>query len=158
MLFDCLIIGSGAAGLSTALALCRVVRRSAVFDTMVHRNRFAPRMHTIPTWYFGPLAQSLQSTSTDEVDRDHAEPATYRQTARKEIEDRYPGLVTFTGTGVTTVKKTETGTFELQDRDGQTWHGKKLVLAVGSQDLFPPIEGYESCWGQRIYQCLFCDG
>jgi hypothetical protein len=30
---------------------------------------------------------------------------------------------------------------------------------MGTKDVLPKeIEGYEDCWGESIYQCLFCDG
>ncbi|KAJ3147424.1 hypothetical protein HDU86_007974 [Geranomyces michiganensis] len=143
MIYDVLVIGGGPAGLSAALALCRNLRHTVLFDIPLHRNRFARKMHNVPTW-------------------DHRDPADYRKASREELDARYPGHVTFVDKEAVTVTKfvqdDKLELFKVTDSSSNEWTGKKIILAVGSQDIYPELEGYGELWGSRIYQCLFCDG
>ncbi|ERF72163.1 hypothetical protein EPUS_02954 [Endocarpon pusillum Z07020] len=134
---DVLIIGSGPAGLSSALALARALYNVIVFDSGVYRNQSSPYMHTLPTW-------------------DHRDPKEYRDAARAEVVTRYD-TVKFHDSAVESIQKTEQG-FEALTADGQTWTGRKVILASGVKDIMPDIEGYDSCWVKGIYHCLFCKG
>ncbi|KAF4636589.1 hypothetical protein G7Y89_g1491 [Cudoniella acicularis] len=136
---DVIIIGGGPAGLSAALCLSRARYKTAIFDSGVYRNAAAPHMHMVPTW-------------------DHGDPKKYRATARAELSDRYGEVVTFVDLAVTSVKKEEAGTFYAVDSSGQSWRGRKLILATGVKDIFPDIPGYEECWIKGIFHCLFCHG
>lgn len=33
-----------------------------------------------------------------------------------------------------------------------------MILATGVQDIYPDIPGYDECWGNSIFHCLFCHG
>lgn len=55
-------------------------------------------------------------------------------------------------------RESGSGVFQVVDEAGETWRGKKVILATGVNDVFPDIEGYAECWGESIYQCMFCDG
>lgn len=138
-LYDAIILGAGPAGLSAALALCRVRRTAVVFSTPDFRNKQAYRAHTI-------------------LSRDHTPPAEIRAAGRSDI-DKY-GTTKFVERAITTARKLESeNLFEVKDQDGETWRGRKIVLAMGSRDILPTdIEGYAEGWGYDIYQCLFCDG
>ena len=71
--------------------------------------------------------------------------------------------------------------FVVEERIGKIWKGKKLVMAVGSREVLPDIEGYKENRPENMlvllfggvsvircytlltgcldrYQCLFCDG
>ena len=138
-LFDALIIGAGPAGLSAALALCRMKRTSVVFSTDTFRNDAAHRAHTV-------------------LSRDHQPPSEIRRIGREQIEAY--GTTAFEERAVLKARKTEVG-FEVEDETGEVWKGRKVVLAMGARDVLPTeqdLEGYAECWGQSIYQCLFCDG
>ena len=130
---DVLIIGGGPAGLSAATTLVRQAHTAVIFDSGIYRNEKAHHMHTIPTW-------------------DHKNPAEFRAKARKDLE-RY-NTVTFQTTEITTVKKNEDGHFEAIGENGQTWTGRKLILATGVEDVYPNIEGYAKCWVEGMFVLL----
>ncbi|KAH7325834.1 thioredoxin reductase glit-like protein [Stachybotrys elegans] len=132
------IIGGGPAGLTAAGTLARQLHTAVVFDTKTYRNRNASHMHMIPTW-------------------DHRDPQEFRAEARRNILANY-STIQFADVGVTRVEKLSGSKFKVLDESGKEWNVKKLLLAVGSSDTYPEIEGYESLWGRRIYQCLYCHG
>ncbi|KAF2722604.1 FAD/NAD(P)-binding domain-containing protein [Polychaeton citri CBS 116435] len=138
-LFDVLIVGGGPAGLSAALALCRVKRTAAVFDDERYRTYSASLSHNFLT-------------------RDRVSPADIRAYGRADI-DRY-GTTNFVGRSLVHARKDEmANVFEVEDAEGDRWRGCKLIIAAGSTAVFPPhIEGYAENWGSNIYQCLFSNG
>ena len=140
-LFDAIIIGAGPAGLSAALALCRMKRTTVVFSTNSFRNDRAQHAHTV-------------------LSRDHQPPSEIRRVGREQIEAY--GTTHFVQRAVLSARNVLDGgreVFEVEDDGGEGWKGKKVVLAMGTKDVLPKeIEGYEDCWGESIYQCLFCDG
>jgi len=143
-LYDALILGAGPAGLSTALSLCRVKHTSAIFSTASFRNDPAYRAHTV-------------------LSRDDQPAADIRRLGRLDIE-KY-GDAHFVERGAASARQATVSSsdgnvsgFEVADDSGEVWRGRKLVLAIGSKDIYPEIPGYEQCWGNTIYQCLFCEG
>ncbi|PTB62199.1 FAD/NAD(P)-binding domain-containing protein [Trichoderma citrinoviride] len=159
--YDALVIGSGPAGLSSALTLARVCRSSIIFDTGEFRNQGAKEMHTF-------------------LSRDGIPPEKFRSIARQQIEDKYSDHVTFVPAKIVAVSNTEIVPgykgFQAVDSLNNTYLGRKLVLATGVEDVLPTdIEGYKENWPQhmqvlshpfddigtdscRSYQCPFCDG
>ena len=130
-LLDVLIIGGGPAGLSAATGLARQLYTAVVFDSGVYRNQLAKHMHNVLTW-------------------DHQNPADFRKKGREDILKRY-ATISFQDTEVKSVAKSVKGHFELEDAQGKTWKGRKLVLATGVKDVFPDIEGYGNCWARGMY-------
>jgi gliotoxin/aspirochlorine biosynthesis thioredoxin reductase len=132
--YDVLIIGSGPAGLSTATALARQLHTAVVFDSGVYRNARTKHMHNVPTW-------------------DHRDPAEFRAKAREDLFARYD-TVRIENIAVKAVRGLEGGGFEAEDEKGMVWKGKKLVLAVGVEDLVEEMEevipGYEKLWGRGV--------
>ncbi len=129
---DVLIIGGGPAGLSTALTVARQLHRAIVFDSSDYRNAASSHMHTVLTW-------------------DHKDPQEFRAAARKDILDRYQ-TIQFVDVELQGARKTDKGLFEvIASGEGKRWIGSKLVLATGSTDVFPQIEGYEECWNKGMY-------
>ncbi|KAF2092851.1 FAD/NAD(P)-binding domain-containing protein [Rhizodiscina lignyota] len=142
--YDALIIGGGPAGLSSALALARVCRTTALFDSGEYRNQGAHAMHTF-------------------LSRDGISPEEFRAISRKQIEEKYSAQVNLVKSKVVRIQNSEIlpgyKGFVAVDSNNQTFVGRKLVLATGSEDVLPPhIEGYKENWPSNIYQCPFCDG
>ena len=142
-IFDLLIVGAGPAGLNAALTCARTRATAIVFDSKAFRNEGIKHMHTVAS-------------------RDHFHPQEFRRIAREQIESRYD-TVWFQETTISHAAKKKVGKeefdgFELKDEAGRTYQGRKLVLATGSKDILPDIEGYKENWPEHIYQCLGCDG
>jgi thioredoxin reductase len=140
---DFLIIGGGPAGLAAGLAAARVLATALVFDSSSFRNEGITHMHTVPS-------------------RDHFDPYEFRRIAREQIESRYQSVwfekKTITHAAKKLVGNAKYDGFELKDSEGNMYEGRKLILATGSRDVFPDIEGYKENWPSHIYQCLACDG
>lgn len=153
LIVDSLIIGGGPAGLAAALCFARTRSTALVFDSSSYRNEGITHMHTVPS-------------------RDHFDPYEFRRISREQIESRYDTVWFRNATIVKASKKLitlddsekfkdegkEYEGFEVQDSDGATYQGRKLILATGSRDVFPDIPGFAENWPQHIYQCLACDG
>jgi thioredoxin reductase len=140
---DALIVGAGPAGLNAALTFARTRATAIVFDSREYRNEGIKHMHTVAS-------------------RDHIDPYLFRNTAREQIESRYE-TVWFQQATITHASKKLIGSsqydgFEVKDSEGTTYEGRKLILATGSKDVMPDIEGYKENWPEHIYQCLACDG
>ncbi|OTB01194.1 hypothetical protein M426DRAFT_14771 [Hypoxylon sp. CI-4A] len=137
-LIDVAIIGGGPAGLTAAGTLARQLHTAVVFDSKSYRNAKATQMHMVPTW----------------EDRD---PKEFRASTRKDILAHY-STIQFSDTSVTKVEKRSDSHFVVWDGNGKEWNFRKVLLAVGSSDTYPDIDGYGQLWAKRIFHCLFCHG
>lgn len=135
--YDVAIIGGGPAGLTAAGTLARQLHTAVLFDSKKYRNAKATAMHMVP----GHEGKS---------------PEQFRREAREGIS-KYP-TIEFQDAQISKVEKRGDSEFLLTDSTGKNWQFRKLLLAVGSSDSFPDIDGFESLWGERIFHCLFCKG
>lgn len=136
-LYDCLVIGGGPSGLTAALTMARVRLNAIVFDSKEYRNSAAKKMHTV-------------------IGNDHVDPAQFRKTARHQILDRYK-TIEFQDSKIVTAAKIALDAkdggsgFEVKDDQGNSWRGKKMLLASGGVDYLPEdIEGYQENWGKHM--------
>ena len=132
--FDVLILGGGPAGLSTALVLARVKRSALVISHNLHRNDGIHEMHGV-------------------LGHDKWDPEDYRRESRRQIEAYRDGIQFADSEIVKVGRATLAGGyegFEVEGEGGQAWQGKKLVLAMGSKDVFPEIPGYAENWPNNM--------
>lgn len=137
--YDVAIIGGGPAGLTAAATLARQMHTAVVFDSGKYRNTMSKEMHMVP---------SLEGK----------DPAEFRREAREGITSRYGSIVEFRDAVVARVAKKADAHFVITDEGGKAWRARKVLLAIGSADVFPRIEGFGALWGTRIFHCLFCKG
>jgi thioredoxin reductase len=127
---DVAIIGGGPAGLTAAGTLARQLHTAVVFDTKSYRNKKSTHMHMVPTW-------------------DHKDPEAFRTATKESILARY-STVQFLDIGVTNVEKKTDSHFKVTDATGKERDFRKIILAVGMNDVFPEIEGYAALWTKKM--------
>jgi gliotoxin/aspirochlorine biosynthesis thioredoxin reductase len=127
---DVAIIGGGPAGLTAANTLARQVHTAVVFDNESYRNSGADHMHMILTW-------------------DHKSPQDYRTAAKRNIQENY-SAIEFASVSVDKIEKKSDSHFEVHDTNGNVKKFHKVILAVGSSDNFPEIDGYAELWKRRM--------
>lgn len=127
---DVAIIGGGPAGLTAANTLARQVHTAVVYDNQSYRNSGANHMHMILTW-------------------DHKSPQDYRAAARKNIDENYR-TIEFASVSVEKIEKKSDSHFEVHDSNGDVKKFRKVILAVGSSNIFPDIDGYAELWKRRM--------
>lgn len=131
-IYDVVVVGGGAAGLSAALVLGRARRRVAVVDTGAPRN--APAAHM----------QGFLS-------RDGMSPADLLAVGRAEV----------TGYGVELIEDTVVGVdagFVVRLAGGRVLRGRRVLVATGVHDELPEIPGVRERWGRDLLHCPYCHG
>jgi thioredoxin reductase len=131
-MYDVVVIGGGAAGLSAALVLGRARRRVAVIDGGSPRN--APAAHM----------QGFLS-------RDGMSPSELLAVGRAEVA-RYG--VELVEDHVLAIEPD----FAVRLSDGRTMRGRRLLLATGAVDELPDIPGARKRWGRDLLHCPYCHG
>lgn len=134
--FDVIVVGGSFAGLSAAMQLARARRRVLLIDADKPRNRFAEASH-------GFLGQ------------DGVSPAAIRQTALMQLR-RYPAFSEITG--VARAAERSTGGFRVTLDDGRIFGARRLILAVGVEDILPEVDGLAPLWGRHVLHCPYCHG
>lgn len=134
--YEVIIIGGSYAGLSSAMALGRSLRRVLVIDAGDPCNKQTPHSHNFIT-------------------QDGEKPAAIAQKARAQVQ-AYT-TVTFCKTKVTDVVREGKG-FLVSTENGDTYHAQKLILATGVRDIMPDIPGFAACWGISVVHCPYCHG
>lgn len=135
-MFDAIVVGGGAAGLSVALVLGRSRRRVLVCDTGQPRNAPAPGVHGF-------------------FSRDGIQPAALLQIGREQ-------LLPYESVELRTIEvvdaQRDEDHFSVTLADGTREAARKLVLASGVRDELPIIEGFAELWGTSVFHCPYCYG
>jgi thioredoxin reductase/protein-L-isoaspartate O-methyltransferase len=134
--WDCVVVGGGAAGLSTALVLGRARRRTLVVDAGEQSN--------LPAHGIGGLLGYDGRPPAELYDAGRAELATYPS-----VEFRRGEVVTGRSDG---------GGFALELADGVRVRARKVVLATGMDYRMPSVPGLSELWGRSAFHCPFCHG
>ncbi|MGV8882275.1 MAG: NAD(P)/FAD-dependent oxidoreductase [Rhodoglobus sp.] len=131
--FDVIVIGGGAAGLSAAVTLGRARRSVLVIDAGEPRNAPAAGVHGFLT-------------------RDGMPPRELVREGRVEAE-RYG--VRFVDARATSSHRVDEG-FAVET--GKTYRSRRLVVATGLIDELPQVEGLAERWGRDAIHCPYCHG
>ncbi|CAL9350616.1 NAD(P)/FAD-dependent oxidoreductase [Streptomyces atacamensis] len=135
-LYDVVVVGGGAAGLSGALTLARARRSVLVVDSGRPRNAPAAGVHG----YLG---------------LDGTPPLELTAAGRAEVL-RYGGEIT-AGT-VTAAERLTAGGFRLSLDDGAAVAAGRLLVATGLADGLPGVPGLAELWGRDVLHCPYCHG
>ncbi|NIK76755.1 thioredoxin reductase [Paenibacillus castaneae] len=136
MRFDCIIVGGGIAGLQAAVQLGRYRHKVAVIDAADGRSRLCRSYHNLLGWQDGVSGAQLLAAGREQAERLH---------------------VQFIRATADTVRE-ESGGFVIHTNTGETFHGKRLLLATGVKDRLPPFPELLPCMGISVYICPDCDG
>ena len=132
-IFDVIVIGGGAAGLSAAVTLGRARRSVLVIDAGEPRNAPAAGVHGFLT-------------------RDGMPPREFVREGRAEAE-RYG--VRFVDARATSSHRIDEGFAVEAD---ETYRARRLVVATGLVDELPQVGGLAERWGRDAIHCPYCHG
>jgi thioredoxin reductase len=135
-IWDCIIVGGGAAGLSAGLVLGRARRRTLLVDAGAQSN--------LPAHGIGGL-----------LGHDGRSPAELYEIGRSELSV-YPSVEVRTGE-VVTGERSE-GEFVLHLADGTRERTRRVLLATGMEYRPPELPGLAQLWGGSAFHCPFCHG
>lgn len=133
---DVIVIGGSYAGMAAALQLARARRKILVIDAGQRRNRFAAHSH-------GFLGQ------------DGVDPGLIWSTARRQLE-AYPTVTWREGTATSITGGKDD--FRVVMNDGESFQGRRVLLATGIADHLPDIPGLSERWGKAVFHCPYCHG
>jgi thioredoxin reductase len=134
-MYDAVVVGGGAAGLSGALTLARARRSVLVIDAGEQRNRPAAGVHGLLT-------------------RDGLAPAELVAVGRAEVE-RYGGTVL---DGRVAAIAGGAGAFTVALDDGRSFGARRLLVTTGLVDELPAVPGLPEMWGGDVVHCPYCHG
>ena len=134
--YDVVIVGGGAAGLSGAIVLGRCRRRVFLCDVGQPRNQASPAVHCL-LGHEGTPPSELLARGRFELER---------YTTVELHADRVTEITT------------SGNQFVVACADGLTLRARKILLTTGLTDEVPRLEGIEQLYGRSIHHCPYCDG
>ncbi|TVY22565.1 Thioredoxin reductase [Lachnellula hyalina] len=134
---DVIILGGSHAGLSAAATLYRHQLSTLIFDHQKPRNSWLTPMRVLSGW-------------------EGKNPDALREKSRKEIAAT--GFAKTLDKTIISVEKTNNTLFLVTDSEGGMWYGRKLLLAMGAEFVFPEIPGYAENFPKKIFHCMFTFG
>jgi thioredoxin reductase len=143
LIYDVIIVGGGPAGLSAALILARCRRRVVVVDAGQPRNAAARQFHG----FLGRDGDSPHALLRD----GRAELAKY---SVELIDD----LVVNAKCAAIPSEPPVGTRFRLVTQSGRELSGRKVLLATGTRDELPQLDGLRECYGVTAHHCPYCDG
>jgi thioredoxin reductase len=135
-LWECIIVGGGAAGLSAALVLARARQHTLLIDAGAQSN--------LPAEGIGGL-----------LGHDGRPPADLYAAAHRELA-AYP-TVEIKQAVVASGSRNE-GQIELRLGDGSRHRARRVLLVTGMDYARPALAGVEERWGRSVFHCPFCHG
>lgn len=138
-LYDAVVVGGGAAGLSAGLVLAQAQCRVAVVDAGEPRNRYEAHMH-------GYLS------------RDGMAPTELLSIGRREVRDAGGEILDDRVVGASVDGDEQTPRFTLETEGGTTLRTRRVVVATGLHDEMPDVDGLGLYWGHAVFHCPYCHG
>ncbi|GIO17416.1 pyridine nucleotide-disulfide oxidoreductase [Oceanobacillus oncorhynchi subsp. incaldanensis] len=136
MVYDCVVIGGGPAGLNASLALGRGKKEVILLDDDAPRNAVTQESHNFIT-------------------RDGVKPAEFREAAHADLK-KYSNIV-IQKDRVTNIDSAASP-FRIHTETGKDYKAKTIILATGLKDVLPEIQGIHDFYGKSLFACPFCDG
>ncbi|WP_338379181.1 NAD(P)/FAD-dependent oxidoreductase, partial [Enterococcus faecium] len=131
MLYDCIIIGGGIAGLQGAIQLGRYQHKVRVIDANEGRTTICQSYHNILGYPDGVSGPELRR-----IGREHATRLGVGFAADRAIK----------------VDKGEAG-FTIETESNKSYQAKRLLLSTGIVDRIPPFVELQPCLGLSVYVC-----
>ena len=135
-LYDVVVVGGGAAGLSAALVLGRARRRVALIDSGAPRNAPAAHMHGF-------------------LSREGMPPRELLAVGRREVAAY--GVELIDGL-VTSVVLAGPRRFDVRLADSAPLTTRRVLITTGLRDLLPDLPGAAERWGRDLLHCPYCHG
>ncbi|UQD53658.1 pyridine nucleotide-disulfide oxidoreductase [Bacillus methanolicus] len=136
MIYDCLIIGGGIAGLQSSIQLGRYNHNVLVIDSNDGRSNLCKGYNNILGW-----PDSISGPKLREIGKKQAE-----NFGVYFVDDK--------------IEKAESidGNFVLTGKDGKKYAGKRLLITTGVKDRIPNFPSLYPCLGISVFVCPDCDG
>jgi thioredoxin reductase len=134
--YDVVIVGGGAAGLSGAIVLGRCRRRVFLCDVGQPRNQASRAVHCL-LGHEGIPPTELLAGGRSELER---------YTTVEAHADRVTEITP------------SANQFAVACADGLTLRARKVLLTTGLTDEVPRLEGIEQLYGRSVHHCPYCDG
>ncbi|MER5770796.1 NAD(P)/FAD-dependent oxidoreductase [Streptomyces sp. NPDC001985] len=135
-MYDVVVAGGGAAGLSAALVLARARRRVAVVDAGEPRNAPAGQIRGF-------------------LSRDGMAPAALLEAGRAEAAGYGAHLIDGT---VDEITPAAGGGFLVRLSGGPVLPARRVLVATGLRDGLPALPGVRDRWGRDVLHCPYCHG
>lgn len=134
IVYDCIIVGGGPAGLTAAIFLGRYRRKVLLMDTGEPRNYASRGIHGFLGYH-------------------EIAPHELRARGRREAESIGVKLIEARATRVS-----KSGDCFQIETEGATWSARRVLLAFGVRDTIPDLPGFEEFYGKSAFHCPDCDG
>jgi thioredoxin reductase len=134
-IWDCVVVGGGAAGLSAGLVLGRARRHTVLIDAGEQSNLAA---HGV-----GGLLGHDGRPPAELYALGHGELASYGVQVRA---------------GEVTDIDRQDGYFVVRSADGASERTRRVLLATGMAYVPPELPGLDGLWGRSVFHCPFCHG
>jgi thioredoxin reductase (NADPH) len=136
LIYECMIIGGGIAGLQAAIQLGRYRHHVLVVDSNNGRSNLCRDYHNLLGWPDGVSGETLRALGRKQATRLNIH----------FVEDEI----------IDAEKKGDL--FFLHGKSGDHYLGERILLATGIKDRIPPINNLLPCLGTSVYVCPDCDG
>lgn len=136
MLYDCMIIGGGIAGLQAAIQLGRYQYKVIVIDSNDGRSNLCRCYHNLLGWPDGVDGETLRGLGRQQAEG-------YGVLF---IKDRVIGVAEVDGD------------FQANTEQSKSFSARRLLFATGVRDHIPMLPGLIPCLGISIFVCPDCDG